>query len=70
MKGGPWCFFVFHPFLTCSDRCNIEEEYASRLAKLAKAPIGGDEIGYLAFFFFFFHPDICSLFNLVNCAIL
>ena len=45
-------FFVFHPFLTCSDRCNIEEEYASRLAKLAKAPIGGDEIGYDAHFFF------------------
>lgn len=31
-------------FFSC--RCNIEEEYASRLAKLAKAPIGGDEIGY------------------------
>lgn len=26
-------------------RCIIEEEYATRLAKLAKAPIGGDEIG-------------------------
>lgn len=28
-------------------RCVIEEEYAARLAKLAKAPIGGDEIGYV-----------------------
>ena len=34
-------------FLDCSYRCNIEEEYASRLAKLAKAPIGGDEIGHV-----------------------
>ncbi|KAF8161367.1 hypothetical protein B0H34DRAFT_700652 [Crassisporium funariophilum] len=30
-----------------NERCVIEEEYASRLAKLAKAPIGGDEIGEL-----------------------
>jgi hypothetical protein len=29
-----------------NERCIIEEEYATRLAKLAKAPIGGDEIGY------------------------
>jgi len=26
-------------------RCMIEEEYANKLAKLAKVPIGGDEIG-------------------------
>jgi Fes/CIP4, and EFC/F-BAR homology domain len=38
--------FVSVSFLNCSYRCNIEEEYASRLAKLAKAPIGGDEIGH------------------------
>ncbi|KIM40368.1 hypothetical protein M413DRAFT_446555 [Hebeloma cylindrosporum] len=30
-----------------NERCIIEEEYATRLAKLAKAPIGGDEIGEL-----------------------
>ncbi|KAF8963615.1 hypothetical protein BDZ97DRAFT_984324 [Flammula alnicola] len=30
-----------------NERCVIEEEYATRLAKLAKAPIGGDEIGEL-----------------------
>ena len=45
-------FFCFFSFLTCSYRCNIEEEYASRLAKLAKAPIGGDEIGHVASLFF------------------
>ncbi|CAA7260509.1 unnamed protein product [Cyclocybe aegerita] len=30
-----------------NERCLIEEEYAAKLAKLAKAPIGGDEIGEL-----------------------
>ncbi|KAF9478111.1 hypothetical protein BDN70DRAFT_880370 [Pholiota conissans] len=30
-----------------NERCVIEEDYANRLAKLAKAPIGGDEIGEL-----------------------
>ncbi|PPQ64545.1 hypothetical protein CVT24_008447 [Panaeolus cyanescens] len=30
-----------------NERCVIEEEYAARLAKLAKAPIGADEIGEL-----------------------
>ncbi|KAF8911561.1 SH3 domain-containing protein [Gymnopilus junonius] len=30
-----------------NERCIIEEEYANRLAKLAKSPIGGDEIGEL-----------------------
>ncbi|KAH9485613.1 Septation protein imp2 [Psilocybe cubensis] len=30
-----------------NERSIIEEEYANRLAKLAKAPIGGDEIGEL-----------------------
>jgi hypothetical protein len=42
--------FLLYQFLNCSYRCNIEEEYASRLAKLAKAPIGGDEIGHVLLF--------------------
>ena len=50
MKGGFLLFFCFSQFLNCSYRCNIEEEYASRLAKLAKAPIGGDEIGHVLLF--------------------
>lgn len=48
MKGAFFGGLFSVSFLNCSYRCNIEEEYASRLAKLAKAPIGGDEIGYVA----------------------
>jgi len=36
--------------LTAHFRCIIEEEYAAKLAKLAKAPIGGDEIGCVCCF--------------------
>jgi hypothetical protein len=34
-------------FLTCPRRSAIEEEYAKRLGKLAKVPLGRDEIGYV-----------------------
>lgn len=38
-------WFLTHAIDHPPKRCIIEEEYATRLAKLAKAPIGGDEIG-------------------------
>ena len=47
MKGSYSLWFIRVRVITVITRATIEEQYATRLAALSKAALGGDEIGYV-----------------------